>query len=62
METPARYAAANGIDYGTSEGWKHWLHSTARLLGELFDYQPEQFNPFLDTLMKRTWNSGWDIP
>eukprot|EP00957_Ditylum_brightwellii_P036732 2781922-Ditylum_brightwellii.AAC.1 len=43
-------------------GWKHWLHSTARLPKELFDCQPEQLNPFLETLMKHTWNSGWDTP
>eukprot|EP00957_Ditylum_brightwellii_P077495 5888535-Ditylum_brightwellii.AAC.1 len=43
-------------------GWKCWVHLTARLSEELFDCQPEQLNPFLETLMKRTWNSGWDIP
>ena len=50
------------IDYGTTEGRKHFERSIAPLSVELFDCESDDLHLFIDALITRAREMGWDIP
>ena len=50
------------IDYGTTEGRKHFERSIAPLSAELFDCESDDLHLFIDALITRAREMGWDIP